>query len=747
MKIMFRLQKISFAIISLLFISTLQAQKVVESRTQKIEREKIEKLFAEENPIFLNKNYSDKYKNESGVILSQKIEYTHFVDGKKHIIVEKTRKRILLLDKAIVEEYSIFYFNKAADYRDYNKSINIPFAIRIEKQNGLRKIIDLKDAVTLELPNNEVQYAGNNINAPSQQHKIAIPNLQVGDIVETISEYSILCGESFLNVEFEFPCLTKVLNEQLPIAKQLIVYKVPEDYFINFNGINGAPKKLKIDKDSKNSSLNNYSFTSENDDKIANEQYLFNQRVYKNVHFQAVRAAKLALIKSAPLFIVGEPNVPINAIPKEKIASLVYEIIKGERIFFQHQDYYSRFKAEFKTVARNIPISDTARYIRVAYNFYRNKVTIEDRALDNYGNMISDMAFVNLMIDVLKDRAIDFEIHFAPDNSQFKLNEVASFSLLSWLIKANGKWMANFNYGGNFGDIPYQFSGSESYMVNLDRKRKNTTCEIGKIPMLNFTNSMQNAISTCKVSDADWNMNVVRTSKINGSCKEQYAGYALANYDHSKRDFSLYNGRKPNEEESEVGRNKHRLSEGNRIKQDKAAQDAKTQNDLMSKLLIANGIKTEKYVNFNLIQPGNDDLNPELIFSDEYIANNSFRKIGPDYLLSLESLIETQETFIENERKRKNPVFLNFPNIYAIEINIKVPSGYKPIIPQDFNKIIDNALFGFEASAIEVDNELKIKLKQIYKRDFYTLEEWPDYLDFADLMLDYTHKKLVFKKL
>src|SRR5215467_13104966 len=123
----------------------------------------------------------DKWKNESAVIIAQKTEYlfTRVVSGKNYSTIvrinEYIHKRIRLQDKNALEKFSTFNFvtigkDGKAEYR-------------IIKASGREETVDMKAAVEddkdIDPVYKPIFYS---LNIKSQ--KIAIPDLEVGDIID-----------------------------------------------------------------------------------------------------------------------------------------------------------------------------------------------------------------------------------------------------------------------------------------------------------------------------------------------------------------------------------------------------------------------------------------------------------------------------------------------------------------------------------------------------------------------------------
>src|SRR5262245_7604716 len=106
--------KIFPAVTLLLFMSfSSRSQSHEQSRDNKASSEEAKKIFAEKDKDFAVSAIPEKWNNESAVIIAQKYTYNYSAQGigNRYLeYIETTRRRIKILDKAAVENFSTFYF-------------------------------------------------------------------------------------------------------------------------------------------------------------------------------------------------------------------------------------------------------------------------------------------------------------------------------------------------------------------------------------------------------------------------------------------------------------------------------------------------------------------------------------------------------------------------------------------------------------------------------------------------------------
>ena len=123
------------------FLLSAQRQRPSERRISDKDKKVNKETFADDDPNFKVTAIPEKWNNASAVIINQKFEYTYMRDNKGINYDEKVRRRVKLIDKAALEEFSYFF---------YTKGENNSVGIQIIKPSG--KIIDVNtdDAVEVE---------------------------------------------------------------------------------------------------------------------------------------------------------------------------------------------------------------------------------------------------------------------------------------------------------------------------------------------------------------------------------------------------------------------------------------------------------------------------------------------------------------------------------------------------------------------------------------------------------------------
>ncbi len=211
-----------------------------------------QQLVAQESPaelkfyvndsIFDTVEVPDEYKNNSALILARYTFYEIIKTRGRNKLSSKyvNRYRIKLMDKKSVEEYSTFNFGQEFNYQSgFYKRNKIQFlaAFNVIKKNGEIRNIDLSEAVdeTVEVKAKEIK-----------EKKIAIPDLEVGDIVDYSIGYIVpYRAQNVLPFDNEY----FFLQRQYPILNLKFRIDLGEDCFLKAKSFNGGPEFISKNLD------------------------------------------------------------------------------------------------------------------------------------------------------------------------------------------------------------------------------------------------------------------------------------------------------------------------------------------------------------------------------------------------------------------------------------------------------------------------------------------------------------------
>ena len=231
----------------------------------------------------------ENWKNESAVIIGQRTEYlfTRPSTAKNTATIvrinEYVHKRVKLQDKNALEKYSTFYFvtmgrDGKAEYR-------------IIKSSGKEEHVDMSTAIAEESDVPDM-YKPIFYKLAIRSMKIAIPNLEVGDIID----YTIRSTYDWdMKTEgIQFTPFIFSLSNNYPTMYQQYRFTMANGMKVKYRNYNGAPT-LKFDNRASvygdKESYLSYYFMDKNREKSSEERWSYEFRSTPTVKFRVVLLA------------------------------------------------------------------------------------------------------------------------------------------------------------------------------------------------------------------------------------------------------------------------------------------------------------------------------------------------------------------------------------------------------------------------------------------------------------------------
>ncbi len=144
-------------------------------------------------------------------------------------------------------------------------------------------------------------------------------------------------------------------------------------------------------------------------------------------------------------------------------------------------------------------------------------------------------------------------------------------------------------------------------------------------------------------------------------------------------------------------------------------------------------------------------LKPFIIHGLATTSSSFFDKAGNRYLLKIGEIIGEQVEMYQEE-KRMLPIENDFNRIYERAIDFVVPNGYTVRNLDDLKIDIcikdefGNKTMGFESDYVMEGNQVKVFIKEYYKKLDYPLEYFDQFRNVINAAADFNKKVLIFEK-
>jgi len=713
---------INILIISLLAItaSAQKDKKAIEIRN---------KIWAKSGKEFKNTEIPDKWKNESAVILFQDYQYLFDRQGKGLTSEISYHSRVALLDKAAVKEYSEFSFSErfsgTSNYRYYRgKTYN---GFKIIKPDGSERIVDMDTAVPVESDNSR-----------NSVKKIAIPDLQEGDIIDYY--YHAIEFTTAVNNYHTFSPVLTTLGTDYPVAYLRREFEVEKKFYINYRPINGAPDIVTSEKDKTKV------FTVEARDiaKIESADWFYAYRSLPTIKFQVMYAKTPALVNNLGGFagVAGIVKSDLDAMEVKDFG----DIFVSKSSIVKLNDF-KEFLYKSNLTLSELSKKETA--IQVYYYLYHISIKkklekyflgLTSSTRDSPG--LANYYFIQNMSTYFNALNLDGDLLLTTDREYTNLEDALLKEEFGFVVRWKGEdevYFGNVGLHPQAGIIPTEFEGAEAYVFPFGKKIWQPQKEI--IPASHYKSNRSVITSEFSFDEDMEKMKVHNNTKTFGHNRNWFQYRLLTMYDYLTEENEKMGI--PSIMESVKKKDKIELQET--ISEYKKNAEKERMDDLEN--LVAHELNTTdpEVSNFKIIKNGRFD---ERSFEFEYDAEfeGLLQQAGPNYLFNVGLLIGEQKEIEEKNMERDVDIYMPNARSYVNNITCTIPKGYTVEGLEKLTFNIDNETGGFISSASMDGNKLIIKTEKWYANNFEKAENWSKMLEFLEAGYEFTGVKVLLKK-
>jgi hypothetical protein len=721
----------------------------------------------------INQEIPEKWKNESAVVLNQKMTFAYYnkVFG-INIVKETVAKSIKLLDKSAVEEFSQFYFYESVkDERKREKNEKkgndeAKIKIAVIKATGERVKVNISDAVDVETDVPQFYrsyYVGDKI-----YKKIAIPNLNVGDVLDYQLEIEYTIQLNGINNFHAFPAFYNTLAAKYPIAKQEFNFMLEQGFYLNMNTYNGAPKFIKknkgIDlKGKETDDMRTFQIVDENRDKLPKEMMSLPNTFYPSVKLQVV-AKKDKNASAEGTVFTGEADVTKATVTSEEVAT---RFNKDYRQAYLVQvpflDKYIR-----KNNLREKPFEERVKMIYgyVKYNFSQGVTTsqygegdVKSSYFKKYEKAMypmKDFYFSVYMSKCFDELDMKHEVIAVMPRNVGKINDLLLAEEVSWIVKVTEKEKSIYLYPMN----SYTTSdenretylwGGEGYSFIPSTKRSATENAIARkvsVPIPDPKVNTYKTKSKAVFDDQLEKLNIERVVEATGAMKTSLTPYTSLGHSFLSDYYQNYSADKIEPEKETKKNSKVKKKTKGEIEYEEAQKLlAERQKELMKSELEDDFDDIASYDSFELKKPGILEHESTLIFNEKFKLNNLIAKAGRNYTLEIGKLLTKQPKMDEDDLKpRQSDIQMSFTKNLVNEVELTLPEGYTVEDLKELNLTVDNDLLLYKVESTLNDGKLTVRTTKTYKKITAPKTEWQKVIDVFQAAYNFSQKKIILKK-
>lgn len=670
----------------------------------------------------------DKWKEEQAVILAKSNVLYYRKDPNRftsNLNYDRyTHYRIKLLSSKAIEEYAQFEL-EGTSKRENTKSFTYA-GFKVIKQDGSEIEISMIQAVKEMETLNGVQ---------EETYKLAIPNLSVGDILDyyVVKEENISLGGAMY---YAFDPVIFQLHSEYPILKQKISFEVLRGCFINLKSLNRAPEfKLKSEEEDKSF----YFLEDSNRESVKDARWLFPYRELPTIKFKAMFAARL-LANRFPYFI-GKPGIIKSNVEPEEIGDLISYLRK-----YALSGYGSSSILHIRvTISKNLRgVKNTDVLAREAYYALRNYYFaegVEGQVLNNNPPTLSVNQAMMLLSYYYKYKEIPHEFIIGVPREISSISDLIFENEMTLMLKVNTPtpfYIGRFDANSTIDEIDTDLQGEVVLSGKGTVSPSDWNLKELAIPVLDAHLNRVTAKYEVDFSDLNEGLAKVIATKISiGSSRIYYQQLLTDYYSYIEEEKTKYKMYVNKSYEKEIY---------NRRSEFMVARPEKFKTRLKESMKDEFDLPIEDISEPNVVQLGRWHDKPEFIFDFNFTMKGLTKRAGPNYLVSVGKLIESQVNIAEEEKDRKYNAYLPAARTFDYEVKIKIPMGFKVTGIEKLNTKVENQYGLFSSNATIEDNQLVIKASKIYKTNFVKKEDWKQLVDFVQAAYEFTNLQVVFEK-
>jgi hypothetical protein len=710
----------------------------------------------------------DKWKGESAVIIGQKTEYlfTRLSLNRNSAVVriqEYVHKRIKLLDKNSLEKFSTFYY--VAMGKDGNAEY------KVIKAGGKEVGIDMKSAIEEEKDIPAI-YKPIFYKLNIRSMKIAIPDLEVGDIVDYTLRSSIDWDMKQNGIEFT-PFIFSLANSY-PTLFQQYRFTMADGMKVRYRAYNGAPN-IKFDSRAsvygdKNSYLSYY-FMDRDREKSNDERWSLEYRNTPTVKFRVVLlsdnddeskglgqatvdrsgldiadvykryAGAAAYVTPTVTALVGYTTEYMLKKKTEGVLKNDYDLVR--------ETYYCLRKVFLEMYYKGPVHSDLEKYM-TGKKLYKKVLAAEKKDVTSQKEekedeiRINSVTFATALRMALGALGIQSELYVYVPRKLGSWRDAIFTEELDFIarVRVRGRmyYMEAFNNFDAFA-TPYPYlENAEGYAIGYQEANQYFR---GTIPPSTVNDNVERQEYTLSLSDAMDLIRAERTSSYLGAEKLGHIEQANLDRSYLNYDFDRYY----NEPQIKNKKKAEAVPETTTKYEDPDKDERiKERKELFEKEL-KDIYDVDKYDAFELVKDGRFGDTAWLQYRERFTIKKLVSKAGRNYILEIGKIIGDQIKLDQTELAgRQTDIWVPYARTIENTITLNIPKDYTVEGLQDLNVSVDNESGAFVSTAKVDGDKLVITTRKLYKKSFDKKESWPNYIAFLEPAYKFSQAKIVLKR-
>ncbi len=644
---------------------------------------------------------------------------------------------------------------------------------QIIKASGKRIDVDMKNAIEEEKDMPSVYrpiYYRLNI----KSLKIAIPDLEVGDIIDYTIHSTIDWDMKENGIGFT-PFIFSLANTYSTMYQQYR-FVMSNGMKVRFRAYNGAPN-LKMDTKAsvfgEKESYIAYYLMDKDREKTTEEKWSYELRNTPSVKFRVIMLADNdPESKELGMAQVDRTMLDIEDVYKHYVGAALYRtttvntlvayateyiLKKKESGVLKTDDdiirevYYCLRKVFLEMYYKGPVHSDLEKYM-TGKKLY--KKVLKQQEKDNQQKeeredeiRINSVLFATALRMSLLAQNIQSELFVYIPRKLGAWRDVLFIDELDFVMKVKSKrknyFLEAFNNFDAFAAPYSHLEGVEGYSIGYDEPNKYYKTQG---PSSSYDDNIERKDYQVNFNDAMDKIGIERTTILTGHEKSDMIGVANLDRSYLNKDFEKYYNAPSQKGKPKKGDEVIDIASSVGYENPDKDEKVKERRELMEK-----GVKDEfdidMYLDFELIDNGRYGDSAALKYKETFSLKKLISRAGKNFIFDAGKLIGDQVKLEQSEMdKRETDIWLQNARTIENNITINIPAGFTVEGLQDLNVTIDNESGAFISTAKTEGNKLIISTRKLYKKNFDKKEMWPNYVAFLEAGFKFSQAKIVLKK-
>jgi len=744
------------ATICFLFLSIITVSAQKELKAYKEEAEGFRKeVWGWDKPEFKVRNTPSEYANASTIILARHLEIN--ADSKKkatmkgelaiyrqYTITEIAREAVKINDKAALTDYSEISFTQMTQASAFvtSQKTTTFVGVRIIKPDGRMTEVSGDDVVYIKDEKRE------------KEAKVAIPDLQVGDIIDYfIAKRTTMSQDGYI------PPYTFLIFDDVPVMHYSVHIESSKKYAVEYRCYNNAPdfiQSLSPDGDNildlKKTNIppyhgNNFWTSTYRQLPLIRMNIIEDYKSILGGRKNAREMGKVYRNQDANEF-VEDKMVRISGTKKrEKLgkSDYSYEVV-------ELSDHLKSFMKKSKGLSMDSILAELFYIYRFAICLDYYSYSDVSEAIVKSRKELDPDYFPLAFGEFLKDNDIKNKLVFVTSKYSPRFTELMNSYEIDYLLLVEDKKPLLFALN-NFYTTPFtvpHYYEDNKQVLTVDTKGirefqyKDYVKGSTDLPGSDADDNTRHEKLSVAIPSTDGTLVVQRTTTLKGHYKADEQRRLILFEDYCNAERKAFNLKKTLIDEYAGSKRTKTIAED--MKATFARERAKQKDAFLDEAKDWFEQDVTDLSDYKIENMGVRHNNPDFVYSSKFNMSGLVKKAGNNLIVEVGKLQGSPLDISKDQRNRKLDIYMPFARSLQSEITIQIPDGYTVEGIGNLNKKVENETGYFIAEATSDGKAVTIQLKKSYNHAFEPAANWDKLLDFIDAANEWTNAKLLLKK-